>query len=244
MRIIVVDNYEEMSKRAAKMIVSQVILKPDSVLGLATGDTPLGMYKELIELYKKNEVDFNEVRTFNLDEYYGLNRENPQSYFSYMFNNLFNHVNINRENINLPSGMAKDINAACLEYENKIKEAGGIDMQVLGIGGNGHIGFNEPNVNFEAETHLVNLDEQTIEANSRFFDSIKDVPIKAISMGIKTIMNSKKIILLASGTSKAEVIEKAIKGKINPNVPASILQLHNDVIIILDKEAANYLNVT
>jgi glucosamine-6-phosphate deaminase len=244
MRIIVVDNYEEMSKRAAKMIASQVILKPDSVLGLATGDTPLGMYKELIELYKKDEVDFNEVRTFNLDEYYGLNRKNPQSYFSYMVNNLFNHININRENINVPSGMAKDINAVCLEYENKIKEAGGIDMQVLGVGGNGHIGFNEPNVNFEAETHLVNLDEQTIEANSRFFDSIKDVPIKAISMGIKTIMNSKKIILLASGTSKAEVIEKAIKGKINPNVPASILQLHNDVTIILDKEAASYLKVT
>jgi glucosamine-6-phosphate deaminase len=244
MRIIVVDNYEEMSKRAAKMIASQVILKPDSVLGLATGDTPLGMYKELIELYKKDEVDFNEVRTFNLDEYYGLNRENPQSYFNYMVNNLFNHININRENINVPSGMAKDINAVCLDYENKIKEAGGIDMQVLGIGGNGHIGFNEPNVNFEAETHLVNLDEQTIEANSRFFDSIKDVPIKAISMGIKTIMNSKKIILLASGISKAEVIERAVKGKINPNVPASILQLHNDVTMILDKEAASYLNVT
>jgi glucosamine-6-phosphate deaminase len=244
MRIIVVDNYEEMSKRAAKMIASQVILKPDSVLGLATGDTPLGMYKELIELYKKDEVDFNEVRTFNLDEYYGLNRENPQSYFNYMVNNLFNHININRENINVPSGMAKDINAVCLDYENKIKEAGGIDMQILGIGGNGHIGFNEPNVNFEAETHLVNLDEQTIEANSRFFDSIKDVPIKAISMGIKTIMNSKKIILLASGISKAEVIERAVKGKINPNVPASILQLHNDVTMILDKEAASYLNVT
>lgn len=244
MRIIVVDNYEEMSKKAAKMVASQVILKPDSILGLATGGTPLGMYKELIELYKKDEVDFNEVKTFNLDEYYGLNRENPQSYFSYMINNLFNHININKENINVPSGMAKDISTVCLEYENKIKEAGGIDMQVLGIGGNGHIGFNEPSVSFEVATHLVNLDEQTIEANSRFFDSIEDVPVKAISMGIKTIMSSKKIILLASGKNKAEIIEKAIKGKINPNVPASILQLHNDVTVILDKEAASYLDVT
>ena len=241
MRILVVDNYEEMSKKSASMIASQVILKPNSVLGLATGDTPLGMYKELIKLYNQKEVDFKEVRTFNLDEYYGLNRENPQSYYSYMINNLFNNINISRENINVPSGMAKDIDAACLEYENKIKEAGGIDMQVLGIGGNGHIGFNEPDVNFEAETHLVNLDEQTIEANSRFFESIEDVPVKAISMGIKTIMSSKKIILLANGISKAEAIEKAVKGKINPNVPASILQLHNDVTIIVDKEAASGL---
>jgi len=242
MRIIVVDNYEEMSKKAARMIASQVMLKPDSVLGLATGDTPLGMYKELVKLFNNAEVDFNEVRTFNLDEYYGLSSESPHSYYSYMINNLFNHININRENINVPSGMAKDINTVCVEYENKIKEAGGIDMQVLGIGGNGHIGFNEPDVNFEAETHLVNLDEQTIKANSRFFNSIEDVPVKAISMGIKTIMNSKKIILLVSGVSKAEVIEKAINGKINPNLPASILQLHNDVTIILDKEAASYLD--
>ena len=241
MRIIVVDNYEEMSKKAAMMVASQVMLKPNSVLGLATGDTPLGMYKELIMLYSKNEVDFKEVTTFNLDEYYGLNRENPQSYYSYMINNFFNSININRENINVPRGMEKDINSVCSEYEDKIKEAGGIDMQVLGIGGNGHIGFNEPDVNFEAQTHLVNLDEQTIEANSRFFDSIVDVPVKAISMGIKTIMNSKKIILLANGINKAEAIERAIKGKISPKVPASILQLHNDVTIILDKQAASLL---
>jgi len=241
MRIIVVDNYEEMSKKAAMMIASQVMLKPNSILGLATGDTPLGMYKELILLYNKNEVDFKEVTTFNLDEYYGLNRENPESYYNYMIVNLFNNININRENINVPDGMAKDVNASCEYYENKIKALGGIDMQVLGIGGNGHIGFNEPDVNFEAQTHLVNLDEETIEANSRFFDSIADVPVKAISMGIKTIMNSKKIILLANGINKAESIERAIKGKISPKVPASILQLHNDVTIILDKEAASLL---
>jgi len=241
MRIIVVDNYEEMSKKAAMMVASQVMLKPNSILGLATGDTPLGMYKELILLYNKNEVDFKEVTTFNLDEYYGLNRENPESYYNYMLVNLFNSININRESINVPDGMAKDVNASCINYENKIKALGGIDMQVLGIGGNGHIGFNEPDVNFEAQTHLVNLDEETIEANSRFFDSIADVPVKAISMGIKTIMNSKKIILLANGINKAESIERAIKGKISPKVPASILQLHNDVTIILDKEAASLL---
>ncbi|MCB2293065.1 glucosamine-6-phosphate deaminase [Clostridium algoriphilum] len=241
MRIIVMDNYDEMSKRAALMITSQVMLKPDSVLGLATGDTPLGMYKELIKLYNKKEVDFKEVRTFNLDEYYGINRENLQSYYYFMNSNLFNSINIARENINMPDGMAKDVNASCKGYENKIKELGGIDMQVLGIGGNGHIGFNEPNVNFEAETHLVNLEEQTIEANSRFFTSIKDVPVKAISMGIKTIMNSKKIILLANGLNKAKAIERAVNGKINPNIPASILQLHNDVTIIIDKEAASKL---
>jgi len=241
MRIIVVDNYQEMSKKAAMMIASQVMLKPNSVLGLATGDTPLGMYKELIKLYSKNEVDFKEVTTFNLDEYYGINRENSQSYYNYMIVNLFNSININRYNINVPDGMAQDVNATCLGYEDKIKEAGGIDMQVLGIGGNGHIGFNEPDVNFEAKTHLVNLDEETIEANSRFFDSVVDVPVKAISMGIKTIMNSKKIILLANGINKAKTIERAINGKISPNVPASILQLHNDVTVILDSEAASRL---
>jgi len=241
MRIIVVDNYEEMSKRAALMIASQVMLKPDSVLGLATGDTPLGMYRELIKLYNKKEVDFNEVRTFNLDEYYGIDKGNPQSYYNYMNTNLFNTINIVSENINMPDGMAKDVDSSCANYENKIKKLGGIDMQVLGIGGNGHIGFNEPDVNFEAETHLVNLDEETIEANSRFFKSIKDVPVKAISMGIKTIMSSKKIILLANGLNKAKAIERAVNGKINPNIPASILQLHNDVTIIIDKKAASSL---
>ncbi|MCB2339732.1 glucosamine-6-phosphate deaminase [Clostridium estertheticum] len=241
MRIIVVDNYEEMSKRAALMITSQVTLKPDSVLGLATGDTPLGMYEELVKLYNKKEVDFKEVRTFNLDEYYGLDPENPQSYYSFMNKNLFDKVDIGKNNINMPDGMVKDVNDFCLLYENKIKTLGGIDMQVLGIGGNGHIGFNEPNVNFEAQTHLVNLNEQTIEANSRFFKSIEDVPVKAISMGIKTIMNSKKIILLANGLNKAEAIAKAVNGKINPSIPASILQLHNDVTIIIDKEAASLL---
>ncbi|ACA55763.1 glucosamine-6-phosphate deaminase [Clostridium botulinum] len=243
MRIIVVDNYEKMSKKAAAMIASQVILKPDSVLGLATGDTPIGMYKEIIDIYKNEKMDFSKVRTFNLDEYYGLNRENPQSYYYYMMNNLFNHVNIDENNINIPNGMADNIEIECKEYERKIDKAGGIDLQILGIGVNGHIGFNEPNISFESETHLVNLNEKTIESNSRFFSSKEEVPTKAISMGIKSIIHSKKIILLACGSAKSDAVSKAINGKINPNIPASILQLHRDVVVIIDKEAASKLNL-
>jgi glucosamine-6-phosphate deaminase len=241
MRIIIVENYEEMSKKAAAMMASQIILKPESVLGLATGDTPLGMYKELIRMYNENMIDFSKVKTFNLDEYYGLGKNSNQSYNYYMTNNLFNHVNIDKENINIPNGMVKNIEEECISYEKRIKEAGGIDIQVLGIGVNGHIGFNEPDVNFEAETHLVNLDEKTIESNSRFFKCIEEVPTKAISMGIKTIMHSKKIVLLANGASKADAIAKTVNGKISPEVPASILQLHQDVAIIVDKEAASKL---
>ncbi|HDK7159577.1 glucosamine-6-phosphate deaminase [Clostridium botulinum] len=243
MRIIVVDNYEEMSKKAAAMVASQVILKPDSVIGLATGDTPIGMYKEIINIYKNQKMDFSKVRTFNLDEYYGLNRENPQSYYYYMINNLFNHVNIDKNNINIPNGMADKIEIECKEYERKIDKAGGIDLQILGIGVNGHIGFNEPDTSFESETHLVNLDEKTIESNSRFFSSKDQVPTKAISMGIRTIMHSKKIILLACGQNKADAIFKAIEGKITPNIPASILQLHKDVVVIVDRKAASKLNL-
>ncbi|MCY6959820.1 glucosamine-6-phosphate deaminase [Clostridium brassicae] len=243
MRIIVVDNYEEMSKKAANMVASQVILKPNSVLGLATGDTPVGMYEEIISLYKNEEVDFSKVKTFNLDEYYGLSKENPQSYYYYMMNHLFNHVNIDENNINIPNGMVDNIESECKNYDKRIVEVGGIDLQVLGIGVNGHIGFNEPDISFESETHLVNLDEKTIESNSRFFNSKEEVPTKAISMGIKTIMHSKKIILLACGNSKANAIFETINGKINPNMPASILQLHRDVVVIVDKEAASKLNL-
>lgn len=241
MRIIIAENYQEMSNKAAAMVASQIILKPNSVLGLATGDTPLGMYKELIKLYNNKQIDFSEAKTFNLDEYYGIGKENNQSYYYYMMKNLFNHININKENINIPNGMASDIEEECLYYEKRIKEVGGIDIQVLGIGVNGHIGFNEPDVNFEAQTHLVNLDEKTIESNSRFFQSIEQVPTKAISMGIKTIMHAKKIILLANGMSKAEAIFQTVNGKISPEVPASILQLHQDVTIIVDKEAGGKL---
>lgn len=241
MRIIIAENYQEMSNKAAAMVASQIILKPNSILGLATGDTPLGMYKELIKLYNNKQIDFSEAKTFNLDEYYGIGKENNQSYYYYMMKNLFNHININKENINIPNGMASDIEEECLYYEKRIKEVGGIDIQVLGIGVNGHIGFNEPDVNFEAQTHLVNLDEKTIESNSRFFQSIEEVPTKAISMGIKTIMHAKKIILLANGVSKAEAIFQTVNGKISPEIPASILQLHQDVTIIVDKEAGSKL---
>ena len=241
MELIVVKNYEEMSKKAASIISSQVVIEPNSVLGLATGDTPLGMYKELIKKYKENEVDFSKVKTFNLDEYYGLERDNIQSYYFYMINNFFKFINIDSNNINIPNGTSNDIEENCLNYESKIKEAGGIDIQVLGIGVNGHIGFNEPNVNFEAQTHLVNLNENTIKSNARFFNSIDEVPKKAISMGIKTILQSKKIILLASGESKAEAVYNTVKGKISPEIPSSILQLHQNVTIILDESAAKLL---
>lgn len=243
MRIIVVDNYEEMSKKAATMVASQVILKPDSVLGLATGDTPIGMYREIINIYKNQNLNFSRVKTFNLDEYYGLSKDNNQSYYYFMMNNLFNHVNIDKDNINIPNGMMNDIEKECEEYESSIVKAGGIDLQILGIGVNGHIGFNEPGESFEAETHLVNLDKKTIESNSRFFSSKDEVPTRAISMGIKTILHSKKIILLACGQNKADAIFKTIKGKITPNVPASILQLHKDLVFIVDKEAASKLDL-
>lgn len=241
MKILIVNDYNEMSRKAANIVASQIILKPDSVIGLATGDTPKGMYRELVKLYNNGDIDFTNIKTFNLDEYYGLSKENPQSYHYYMMENLFKHVNIKKENIHIPNGMAESIEKECEEYEKKIQEAGGIDLQVLGIGRNGHIGFNEPDLKFEAKTHLVELDEDTIKANSRFFNSIDEVPTKAISMGIKTIMHAKKILLLASGKEKAEAIYKAVKGKITPEVPASILQLHPDAILIVDKEAASLL---
>ncbi|WP_035293402.1 glucosamine-6-phosphate deaminase [Clostridium sp. KNHs214] len=242
MRIIIVENYEEMSKKAAIMMASHVILKPNSILGLATGSTPIGMYNELINMYKNGEVDFSSVKTFNLDEYYGLEKKNEQSYHYYMNKNLFNHINVGEENINIPNGMTENIERECFEYDKRIEEAGGIDIQVLGIGGNGHIGFNEPNDTFEAETHLVKLDEKTIKDNSRFFNSMDEVPTTAVSMGIKTIMMSKKVILLANGKGKAAAIRKTIEGKITPEVPASILQLHKDVTFIIDKEAASELS--
>lgn len=243
MRIICVEDYEQMSKKAANIAASQMILKPDSVLGLATGSTPLGMYNQLIKAYEDGLIDFEEIKTFNLDEYYNLNRENEQSYYYYMYENFFKHINIDLKNVNIPNGMAEDIEKESIQYERKIRKAGGVDLQVLGVGRNGHIGFNEPDIKFEALTHMVNLDEQTIKDNSRFFDSIEDVPTKAISMGIKTIMHAKKIILLASGIEKADAIHDAIYGKITPELPASVLQLHPDVIFVLDKEAASKLNL-
>ena len=241
MRIIVCENYEEVSKKAAQMILSQVTLKPNSVLGLATGSTPIGMYENLVKLNKSGDIDFSEVRTFNLDEYYNLPKNNDQSYHYFMYQNLFNHININPDNIHIPNGMTNDVDAECDRYDSLIKEAGGVDIQVLGIGNNAHIGFNEPTVNFEKGTHLVELEESTIEANSRFFDNIEDVPKKAITMGVGSIFKSRKIMLIATGENKAEAIYNTVYGKVVPEVPASILQFHSDIVLILDKEAAKLL---
>ena len=232
MRIIVCENYEEVSKKAAQMILSQVTLKPNSVLGLATGSTPIGMYENLVKLNKNGDIDFSEVRTFNLDEYYKLPKESDQSYHYFMYKNLFDHININPENIHIPNGMTADVDAECERYDKLIKEAGGVDIQVLGIGNNAHIGFNEPTINFEKGTHLVELEESTIEANSRFFDNIEDVPKKAITMGVGSIFKSKKIMLIATGENKAEAIYNTVYGKVVPEVPASILQFHSDIVLI------------
>ena len=241
MKIIIAKNKEEFDKIAADIVSQQLKDKPDSVLGLATGSTPLGLYAELVERNKKGEIDFSQVKTFNLDEYKGLAKTHPQSYYYFMFKHLFSKVNIQPENINIPNGEVEDSAKECEEYEKKIKEAGGIDLQILGIGHNGHIGFNEPGTPFESTTSLIELDQRTIEANSRFFDSIDEVPRQALSMGIKTIMQARKIVLMISGKDKAEIAVKAIKGPITTEVPASVLQLHPFVTVLLDQEAASQL---
>lgn len=237
MRVYKVKDYSEMSKKAAQILAAQVILKPNCVLGLATGSTPEGMYKELADMYSKGELDFSEVKSANLDEYKGLPRTNDQSYYYYMNEHLFKHINIKPENTNIPDGEATDGEAEGLRYDNVIKQLGGVDLQVLGIGNNGHIGFNEPDEYFAKGTHQVKLTESTIQANARFFENIDAVPKYAYSMGIQTIMNAHKILLLASGKSKADAIAKTINGPITPKMPASVLQLHPDVIIIADEEA-------
>jgi len=242
MRIIIAKDYEALSRRAAILLAGQIILKPDSVLGLATGSTPVGTYHHLVSLYSEGLVDFSDIITFNLDEYYGLAPDNKFSYSWFMEEHLFKHVNNKPENVHIPNGLAQDVKAECQEYEQMIRQAGGIDLQLLGIGRNGHIGFNEPDLKFETQTHLVELDEETIAVNSRFFDSADQVPRHAISMGIKTIMQSRRIILLASGAEKAQVVQEMAYGSITPNVPASVLQLHPDVTVIADREAARFLS--
>lgn len=241
MNIVFVKDYQEMSKKAANIVAGQIYINPKSVIGLATGSTPLGMYKELIKMHNEEDLSFSEVITFNLDEYIGLSKENPNSYHYYMMENFFKHLDIKQENINIPNSDIVDIDHECHEYETKIVASGGIGLQVLGIGKNGHIGFNEPDISFEATTHQVKLDEETILANSRFFANINDVPRYAISMGIKTIMFARKILLLANGEEKAEAIYKAVKGPITPDVPASILQLHKDVTMLIDQGASSVL---
>lgn len=241
MRIYIADDYEQMSVKAALIVAGQITMKADSILGLCTGSTPIGMYKELVKMHQQQGLDFSQVITFNLDEYWGLSPENDQSYHYFMHENFFNHVNVKPNNIHIPNGLAEDINDECKRYEEAIRQANGLDLQVLGIGRNGHIGFNEPATEFIGETHLVELDTDTINANARFFASRAEVPTQAITMGIKTIMQAKKILLLANGEGKAQAIKEAVTGEVNPSVPASILQLHPDCTFLVDKAAAKYL---
>ena len=238
MKVYVEPSYEAMSRVAAQLVGAQVRLYPNSVLGLATGGTPVGMYKELVRMHKEEGLDFSQITTFNLDEYYPLSRESDQSYYYYMTENLFGHVNICKDHIHIPNGEAEDVDLECRNYEKQIQEAGGIDLQVLGIGNNGHIGFNEPDDAFAKTTHRVDLVEETIQANSRFFDSIDQVPKQALSMGIGSIIQAKKIVLLANGAHKAKIIAETIYGDVRPQVPSTILQFHPDVTFILDQEAA------
>lgn len=237
MRIIKTTDYNDMSRKAANIISAQIISKPDCVLGLATGSTPIGTYKKLVERYEKGDLDFSAITTVNLDEYKGLPKENDQSYYYFMHENLFDHVNIRPEASHLPNGIVDDSDTECARYEELIRSLGGQDLQLLGLGHNGHIGFNEPSDNFEKVTHCVNLQERTIEANKRFFASADDVPKQAYTMGIGTIMQAKKILIIASGEDKADIVRDAFFGPITPKVPASVLQLHSDVILVADAAA-------
>ena len=237
MKIYVADDYKGMSRKAANIVSAHVILKPNSVLGLATGSTPVGMYQQLIDWYNKDDLDFSQVRTVNLDEYVGLAPTHDQSYRYFMQVNFFDHLDILRENTHVPNGMAADADAECKRYDELIRSLGYADLQLLGIGHNGHIGFNEPSDIFAKGTNCVDLQESTIEANKRFFASIDDVPRQAYTMGIGTIMSAKKILVIVSGKSKAPAVKKAFFGPITPHVPASILQLHPDVTVIADADA-------
>ena len=241
-KIYVEDTYGAMSAKAAEIFVTNLNNKPDGVYGFATGSTPIGLYKELIKKNQNGEINFSGITTYNLDEYYPIARENDQSYDYFMREKLFNHIDINGDNINLPNGQAEDPAKECFEYEEKIRASGGIDLQILGIGANGHIGFNEPDTHFAKNTRHISLAESTIEANSRFFESADLVPRHALTMGIKTIMQAKKILLVVNSVKKSEILNSALFGDITPDVPASILQLHPDVSVIIDIEAASLLD--
>lgn len=243
MRIIVAKDYTEMSKRAADIIASQVRINAHSVIGLATGSTPIGAYEELIRQYNEEGLNFGNVDTFNLDEYLGLNCTHSQSYRYFMNKYLLDHVNIDPDRTHVPDGMAEDPESECEAYDQLIREIGGIDLQLLGMGNNGHIGFNEPSSFYTAPTHIVKLTESTIKANSRYFDNEKDVPRYAMTMGFRPIMQAKRVIFVVSGKAKAKVVKEALEGPITPQLPASILQLHHDVIVVLDQDAASEMDL-
>lgn len=237
MRVYCAADYYHASRVAANIISAQVIMKPDCVLGLATGSTPIGTYEQLIRWYEKGDLDFSQVHSINLDEYRGLSPESDQSYRYFMNTHLFDKINIDKKNTYVPNGLEPDSEKACRDYEEIIHAHGGVDLQILGLGHNGHIGFNEPGSAFEKETHCVKLSETTRQANARFFASMEEVPTEAYTMGIKSIMQAKKIVVIVSGESKNEIVKKAFHGPITPEVPASVLQLHNDVILVGDKAA-------
>ena len=233
MKIIKAASYEELSARTADLLAAQILLKPDCLLGLATGSSPIGTYKELVRRYNAGQLDFSKVKTVNLDEYCGLGGDNDQSYRYFMNSNLFSNVNIDIENTQVPNGKAPDMAAECLRYDALLEACGQPDIQLLGIGHDGHIAFNEPADSFSVGTNIVDLEEETVAANARFFASPADVPRKAITMGIRNIMLAKKIILVASGEEKRDIINKALFGPVTPRIPASILQLHADVTVVL-----------
>ena len=241
MKIIRTKDYQDMSRKAANIISAQMILKDDSVLGLATGSTPIGIYDQLVDWYKKGDLDFSKITTVNLDEYKGLPKENDQSYWYFMNKNLFSRVNIRPDYHFLPDGTNLDSDNECERYEKLIDSLGGIDLQLLGLGRNGHIGFNEPCDSFPQDVHVVDLTESTIEANKRFFASADDVPKQAYTMGIKTIMQARKVLMVVNGKGKAEIVKKAFFGPVTPEVPASILQMHPDFILVGDEEALSLI---
>jgi glucosamine-6-phosphate deaminase len=237
MQVIRATDYKDMSRKAANILSAQILMKPDCVLGLATGSTPIGTYGQLAEWYRKGDLDFQKVRSFNLDEYVGLPRTSDQSYRYFMHRYLFDLVNINEENTHFLNGMEPDGETECRRYDEAILASGGIDLQLLGLGHDGHIGFNEPGAAFEKGTHCVTLKEETILANSRFFGSRESVPKQAYTMGIKSIMQARKILIIVSGADKADIAARAFTGPVRPDVPASILQLHNDVVVVGDEAA-------
>ena len=243
MHICKVKNYQELSRKAANIIAAQVILKPDSVLGLATGSSPVGTYEQLVQMYENGDLDFSQVTTVNLDEYKGLAGTDPQSYRYFMNSNLFHKINIPHDRTFVPDGTEADSSAACAEYDRKLQKTGPADIQILGLGHDGHIGFNEPADHFEASTHCVDLTEQTIQANKRFFEKEEDVPRQAYTMGIGTIMNSRKILVVVSGKDKASILKSVIEGPVTPHVPGSILQFHQDCTIIADEDALSEINL-
>ncbi|ROR27394.1 glucosamine-6-phosphate deaminase [Mobilisporobacter senegalensis] len=242
MKLYQVNDYQEMSRKAANIISAKIILKPQCVIGLATGSTPIGIYKQLIEWYKKGDLDFSEVKSINLDEYKGLDENHKQSYHYFMNKNFFYHVNFKKENTNLPNGMADNIDAECDRYNQVITNLGEIDLQLLGLGHNGHIGFNEPGEEYKNGTHCVALSESTIEANSRLFEEGEVIPKYAFTMGIRSILKAKKILLVVSGKDKADILNQVLNGPVTPKVPASILQFHNDVTVVADKGACSKIN--